>query len=490
MPVNSEISLLEGLNEEQKQAVTAACDHHILILAGAGCGKTTVLTRRIVYLAHSGVDQSRILALTFTRKAAEEMAVRVSRLLGTDDKEKLPVITTFHGFALKVLSGALDRTPHFSDIGFASDSRLISEKERLGMLVRLTTPSERKLLSSDLFRIDSLLAQKAVFPEKLSGMDKSQSNLLEEIERRLQREKESCGLWGFSDLLSGTLRLFRNKPDILERFVSRFSSILVDEFQDTNPVQITLLKILLSNDKCLFAVGDDDQAIYAFRGADIRPTLEFCSHFNGASVLKLQINYRSTPAILNSANRINSDKPAAYRKILVSGKYKKNGSAPRAFSFGEQEEMLDWIMRQAEMIRSREQIKVESMAILFRLNHTLDWSLQYLKSKLGDSASLPVMLTVHKSKGLEFPVVFLCDMEDGVFPNYQIKSASKTRSVKEILQRWFKAPEVYCNWDEEKRLFYVGVTRAEKHLFLLTARRKEVYGRKRTFRRSRFLRLI
>jgi len=152
--------------------------------------------------------------------------------------------------------------------------------------------------------------------------------------------------------------------------------------------------------------------------------------------------------------------------------------------------MLDWIMRQAEMIRSREQIKVESMAILFRLNHTLDWSLQYLKSKLGDSASLPVMLTVHKSKGLEFPVVFLCDMEDGVFPNYQIKSASKTRSVKEILQRWFKAPEVYCNWDEEKRLFYVGVTRAEKHLFLLTARRKEVYGRKRTFRRSRFLRLI
>ncbi|NLG16567.1 MAG: ATP-dependent helicase [Fibrobacter sp.] len=484
-------TLLDGLNKEQKNAVTASLDRHILILAGAGCGKTTVLTRRIAFLVESGIDPGKILALTFTRKAADEMASRVSRLLCAQKFDKLPVITTFHGFALKVLSGSFDKADHFSDIGFQPNPRLINEKERLGKLVSLTTTLERKMLRSDLFGIDSLLAQKAVFPERLSKLDKSQSDLLNSIERRLQEDKESSGLWDFSDLLAGTLRLFRCKPSIAEFFALKFRVILIDEFQDTNPVQITLLKALLADNKYLFAVGDDDQAIYAFRGADIRPTLEFCSHFKGAEVLKLQINYRSTPSVLKSANKINSDKPAAYRKILVSGKCRTgSGPVPSAHAFDDQEQMLSWILKKASLISTIENVLIPSMAVLFRLNRSLQWVSEYLEKRSIDSEKFPALLTVHKSKGLEFPVVFLCDMEESVFPNYQPNSVPKPRNANEFLLGLFKAPQIDCNWDEEKRIFYVAVTRAEKHLFFLSVRRKEVYGRKKSFRPSRFLKMI
>ena len=432
-----------------------------------------------------------MLALTFTRKAAEEMVSRVALLDSIDSRSTLPLITTFHGYALRVLSGSFEKKVNFLRIGFSGKPELITERKRLEMLCRITTPAQRRFLQCDLFKLDSMLAQKTVFPEKLSDMDNDCVAMLQSIETAFQKEKQTSGLWDFSDLLSGVLRLFNENPQIAEYYSAQFSTILVDEFQDTNPVQIKLLNSLLRKDKQLFAVGDDDQAIYGFRGADIRPTIHFCECFTNASILKLQINYRSMPSILQAANKIISDKPLAYRKVLVSGKYKgKAGPRPSVQIFGSQEHMAGWIMNKAEQINKSESVDINSMAVLFRINNTLEWVLEYWKQSYELDRQFPQLLTVHRSKGLEFPVVFLCDLEEGVFPSYRLAAQAPIRSFGDLIRSLNRTSSIKCDWDEEKRLFYVGVTRAEKHLFFLSVQKKLVYGRKHGFNRSRLLKLV
>jgi superfamily I DNA/RNA helicase len=261
----------------------------------------------------------------------------------------------------------------------------------------------------------------------------------------------------------------------------------VDEFQDTNPLQIQLLRMILSETARVFAVGDDDQAIYGFRGADIGPTIEFTRFFDGARIVKLQTNYRSVPAILKFANRIFSHKTSSYRKILVSGKYKDfKGKWPSWHRFEDQSKMVHWIAVQAHTLCQKCKIPLSSMAILFRVNQSLASVNTLIKTEIPDISSITLM-TIHKSKGLEFPVVFLCDLEESVFPSYRIPDTRTIHTFKDFIVELFrKRKNIDCDWDEEKRLFYVAVTRAEKHLFLLSVRNKKVYGRVRRFKYSRF----
>jgi superfamily I DNA/RNA helicase len=485
-------ALNSGLNIEQQAAVTAGVSGHLLILAGAGCGKTTVLTRRIAYLCLSGIDQNRILALTFTKKAADEMVARVRLLDGLDRNNVLPLITTFHGFGLRVLSESVNGKQNFNRIGFKGNLRLIDERERLELLAAVSTAAERKSLGADLCKLDDLLSKKAVFPEKLTSLGVEQIAVLSAIEQRLAKKMRLDGLWDFSDLITGLMQLYREYPDVIEHYAKKYDVILVDEFQDTNPMQINILNFLISGGARIFAVGDDDQAIYGFRGADIRPTIDFCGYFKGAGILKLQTNYRSVPEVLDIANKLFKDKNPAYRKLLLSGRYKKySGCKPSQLFFGNQKQMVEWVLKKAAFINRRDSIPVEKMVMLFRINQSIKAVSEFVLELGGDAAS-PQLLTVHRSKGLEFPVVFLCDLEEGVFPSYRVPAIRPLGSFLELIISLFKKkkkPEE-CDWEEEKRLFYVGITRAERYLFFMSVGEKPVFGRMRKFRHSSLLKLL
>lgn len=487
-------SLLKGLNQEQKTAVIASSDSHTLVLAGAGCGKTTVLTKRIAYIVLSGVAQQRICALTFTRKAAEEMASRVAILEGIDGSTGLPLITTFHGLGLRILSDTVDGCLNFCRIGFKRMPQLLTERGRLEMLAKISTKAERETLLADLFKLDTLLAQRSVFAEKQTFLSEQQKQILTQINDRLESLKREQGVWDFSDLITGLMQLFENFPPLALTYAKKYDALLVDEFQDTNPLQIKLLHCLLSAGSSLFAVGDDDQAIYGFRGADIRPTIEFCNYFKGARIIKLQTNYRSVPVILDTANRLFVNKDPAYRKVLVSARYtsKDNMMNPTLHKFETMEKLISWVLSTAKNINNTNSIPISQMVLLFRVNQTLDWVEKYFK-KNPSLLEYPQLLTVHRSKGLEFPVVFLCDLEESVFPSYRAASKKKIGTFFELISCLLKhekkeVPD--CDWEEEKRLFYVAITRAQKYLYFLHAKTKIVYGRRHRFQLSRLLKLL
>ncbi len=490
-------SLVNGLNPPQKKAVTMPIGRHCLILAGAGCGKTAVLTRRIAFCAHTHCEQNRILALTFTRKAAEEMKSRLIKLSGINTNTVLPVVTTFHGYGLKILRETVNGIRNTERLGYKAEPQLITGDERLSILADVSTIEQRKTLGVNIKALDDLIARRAVNPHKVNQLPEVSQRILEEVAENLSRMKIEKNFWEFSDMILKVLTLLSQYPDIVSHYAKKFSCILVDEFQDTNPLQINMLSSLLSSENNLFAVGDDDQAIYGFRGADIGPIMHFQDHFPGAEIVKLETNYRSTPSILNAANRIFSDKPPQYRKILKSGKFGRSkedhGQKPKKYSFVNHSEMAEWIIKTGKLIEKEEAIPFPDMAALFRVNETLDYTKSEIVRKLGTDTTLPAFLTVHGSKGLEFPVVFLCDLEESVFPSYRLRRSHRIRTWGDLLKKIFtkkKPDDIECDFDEEKRLFYVGVTRAEKILFLLSVKEMKMHGRKVFLRPSRFLRLL
>jgi superfamily I DNA/RNA helicase len=490
-------SLVDGLNPPQKKAVTMPFDRHCLILAGAGCGKTAVLTRRIAFCAHILCEQNRILALTFTRRAAEEMKSRLVKLPGITKNTALPVVTTFHGYGLQILRETVKGIRNAERLGYKAEPQLITEDERLSIIADISTIDQRKALGGNILALDDLLARRTINPHKINQLPQVSQKILEKIADTFSQVKIERNFWEFSDMIIKVLALFSQYPDIAEHYSRDFSYILVDEFQDTNPLQITMLNNLLSSENNLFAVGDDDQAIYGFRGADIGPIMHFQDHFPGADIVKLETNYRSTPSILNAANRIFSDKPPQYRKVLKSGKFGEGEDekvqTPEKYSFVNHAEMAEWIIKTAKRIEKEEGIPLPDMAVLFRINETLDHTKREVEKRLDDDNTIPNFLTVHGSKGLEFPVVFLCDLEESIFPSYRLRRSHRIRTWSDVFKRIVtkrKADEIECDFDEEKRLFYVGVTRAERFLFLLNVKEKSVHGRRVLFRPSRFLKLL
>jgi superfamily I DNA/RNA helicase len=491
--------LLSGLNPEQLAAVTAKNGGALLVLAGAGCGKTAVLTRRIAYLARQGIRPDRICALTFSRKAAEEMAHRLVKLDPACGGRDAPLVTTFHAFALRVLQERHSGRRNFNRIGFNDDNILLLDgKRRFELIAQASSAAERRALRMGIIELSSALDLLLNFPEKASKRwDDAEFALLAKIEHDFYNLRRANGLWDFADLICGALELFSKYPDIAEDWSGRFDAVLVDEFQDTNPMQIDILNVLLRSGASLYAVGDDDQAIYGFRGADIRPIRNFTSRFGDAALLKLQINYRSVTPILECANRLWANKPAEYRKLLVSGlKPQPSGCRkPQTMRFGTQAQALEWLLGKARFIERREKIPVASMAVLFRINDTLSAAAGHYKSMGLTDVQIPRLLTVHASKGLEYPVVFLCDLEEGIFPHYRLPKERRINTWLELLKALVKpkppldaAPD--CDIEEELRLFYVGVTRAQRYLFFVATYRKPFYGKTMDFRPSRFLRLV
>ncbi len=493
--------LLLGLNPEQLAAVTARNSGSLLVLAGAGCGKTSVLTRRIAFLVRQGVAPSRICALTFSRKAAEEMAHRLVKLDPACGGKNAPLVTTFHAFALRVLNERCDGGRNFGRIGFSDDNiQLLDGKQRFEFIAKACTAAMRRTLGMGIIELSSALDLLLNFPEKASlRWSDEEFSLLAKIEHEFYNLRKAHGLWDFADLICGGLELFSKYPEIADDWGRRFDVVLVDEFQDTNPMQIDMLDVLLRSGASLYAVGDDDQAIYGFRGADIRPIRNFTARFRDAAIVKLQINYRSVNSILNCANKLWADKPAEYRKVLVSGLTPQPTGCrkPKTMRFGTQAQALEWILARARFIERWEKIPIGSMAVLFRINDTLASVAAHYKSIGLTDDKIPQLLTVHASKGLEYPVVFLCDLEEGVFPHYRLQKEKRIHTWTELLKEIVKPkskPETDeargCDIEEELRLFYVGVTRAQRYLFFVSVDKKPFYGREIEFRRSRFLRLV
>ncbi|MBQ6236001.1 MAG: UvrD-helicase domain-containing protein, partial [Clostridia bacterium] len=278
---------LSKLNPPQREAVTTT-EGPLLILAGAGSGKTRVLTHRIAYLIEEkGVSPYRILALTFTNKAAKEMRERVDALVETDAKAIW--VATFHGFCARLLSMEIDR------IGYGKSFIIYDEQDQqslIGHIIKDMNLNDKVFSKRMLAGIFSHAKNHSLSPLAFLRETGQPTQILEAFKLYEKRLKDANAL-DFDDLLLCTIRLFEENPDVLEKWQQRFRYILVDEYQDTNLAQYHIVNLLAKKHRNLCVVGDDDQSIYAWRGADIRNILEFEKDFEGCRVIRLEQNYRS-----------------------------------------------------------------------------------------------------------------------------------------------------------------------------------------------------
>ena len=617
----------DALNPQQYQAV---CHYEgpLLILAGAGSGKTRVLTHRVAWLIEEkNVNPWNIMAITFTNKAAGEMRDRVEAMLGGALGGVW--VATFHSTCVRILRRYIDR------IGFENNFTIYDSEDQKSVIKEIC---KRLQIDTKLYRERFFMAEiSAAKDEMLSPVDyalKAQGDQrmqkVAEVYKEYQRQLFDNNALDFDDLICRTVELFQSCPEVLEQYQERFRFIMVDEYQDTNTAQFKLVSLLAAKYRNLCVVGDDDQSIYRFRGANIGNILNFEQFFPDAEVIRLEQNYRSTQNILNAANAVishnkgrkektlwtdngegekirfrqfmNSFEEAEYVAGIISqkvgaGKWKygdcailyRTNAQSRMFeekflyanvpykivggvNFYSRKEIKDVIaylktiangkddlavrriinvpkrgigattisrvqdyatehgasfydaLRVAETIpgigksvaklqafvqmiqvlRTKQEFyKVKSLiedileqtgymkelqaegtdellnkAALYdekTENPTLDGFLEEVAlvadiDNLEEDADHVVMMTLHSAKGLEFPVVFMVGMEDGVLPSY-ISISSEDESELE----------------EERRLCYVGITRARTNLFLTSAKQRMVRGEIHYNRVSRFV---
>ena len=629
--------LIEGLNNKQKEAVLET-EGPCLVIAGAGSGKTKVLTHKIAYLiAEKNIAPWNILAITFTNKAASEMKERIENLVG--DVAKDIWMGTFHSICVRILRKYIDR------IGFDS-SFLIFDTQDQRTLVKECL----KALNID----DKMFTDRSV----LSEISNAKNEMLEPIQYSVKyqadfrkakigeiyslyqkRLKENNAL-DFDDIINYTIKILTENPDALEYYTEKFKYVLVDEYQDTNKAQFTLVTILASKYGNITVVGDNDQGIYSFRGADISNILNFEKDFPGTKIIKLEQNYRCTGNILKAANYVIKNNETKYEKKLWTEN--EEGKLPAIYQGDDEYDEARYIVEQINTLKREEYFKYSDFSILYRMNsqsraiedillredipykvigglkfyerkeikdtiaylrlianqsdnislkriinepkrgigktsldnieeisqkagismyevikHADQYGLnrvfvnsrefveliedlrnkkeetqiselikivlnksgytkalelentveaesrlqnldelltvamefeeefaenslnEFLESitlssdvdNLEESAESVTLMTLHSAKGLEFPVVFLVGMEEGIFPGY--KSIGEPKEL-----------------EEERRLFYVGITRAKQYLYLTCAKHRTIFGSTSYNAISRFVKEI
>jgi len=298
------MNLLEGLNEAQATAVEVA-KGPLLILAGAGSGKTKTLTHRIAHLiANEGVWPNQILAVTFTNKAAREMRERLGKLLGQDSSRRdfMPWMGTFHGICVRLLR--VDGQA----IGISRNFVIYDEDDRQSMIkqaMKQLALTDREMKASQISSIISNAKNQMQTPDDFeAAADYPYQKNVAKIFHRYEKMRQTAGALDFDDLLLDGVRLLRDAPDIRDKWRTNFKHILIDEYQDTNAAQYQMVKLLINDDKNICVVGDDWQSIYSWRGADFTNILNFERDFPGATVVKLEQNYRSTGNILEAAGNV------------------------------------------------------------------------------------------------------------------------------------------------------------------------------------------
>lgn len=598
--------ILNDLDPLQQKAVLAT-DGPVLVLAGAGSGKTRVLTYKVAYLIAKGVDASSIVAVTFTNKAANEMKERVHRLVGqwvsgpkdeektsyrpTDLQTYLPYVGTFHAFCAKVLR--VDG----KHIGIPSGYLIYDDNDSLTLVKRIMKEVD---ISTKNFRPSSMLSAissaKNEMIDHVSYRDIARGpfgEIVLKIYEIYQKELKKAGACDFDDLLTKTVELFENVPQVLEKYARRYRYVLVDEYQDVNTVQYMLTKQLASKWGNLTVVGDASQAIYSFRGANFRNILNFENDFADAKVFNLEQNYRSTKNILSAANSViakNVSHPVLnlwtkrhtgeqisiynasneideanfiVEKIVISGLplsafailYRTNAqsrnieeaflhanipyriyggirfyerkevkdvlaylrlienprdnvSKNRVEKLGKHRkqkfddlvgkiklkknlpsplELVDKVLETTEylkliddgteqgLMRVENVKELKSVASDFENLSTLLENIALMEGKVAPSGSFEErgtnfvsLMTIHAAKGLEFEDVFIVGMEEGLFPH--------SRSM-------LDPAEI----EEERRLAYVGMTRAKQKLYLSYASQRLYFGSTSANLVSRFI---
>ena len=354
--------LLQGLNDKQKEAVLTT-EGPLLILAGAGSGKTRVITNRIAYLIREkGVSPRNILAITFTNKAASEMRERVEASVGIDAGGAW--ISTFHSACVKILR----MYSHL--IGYDNNFTIYDADDQKTVIKNICKKLD---IDTKHYKEKWFLSQISSAKDELKGteqfaLDAGGDFYLEKVARvyeEYQRELKRNNAFDFDDLIVKTVELFRHDPEILERFQERFRYISVDEYQDTNTAQFVFVSLLAAKYHNICVVGDDDQSIYKFRGANIENILQFEKVFPDAKVIRLEQNYRSTQNILNAANAVIKNNRNRKAKSLWTEH--EEGELIKLFHVNNPYEEADRVVDQIKRYM-REGYKLNDCACLYRTN--------------------------------------------------------------------------------------------------------------------------
>jgi DNA helicase-2/ATP-dependent DNA helicase PcrA len=352
---------LQALNQQQRKAAETLTGP-VLILAGAGSGKTRALTYRVANLIGHGVAPWQILALTFTNKAAREMKERILNLVGPAADEAW--ISTFHSTCARILRKDIEKLGYTRAFTiYDDDDQMTVLKEILKQMnldEKILPPRELKIKISD--AKNRLLAPGDWFRE--SNKD-YRSQLMYDAFQLYEEKLHSANALDFDDLIMRTLELFADHPPVLESYRNRFQYVHVDEYQDTNYAQYMLVKLITAQSRNLCVVGDDDQSIYGWRGADIRNILDFEKDYPDAVVIKLEQNYRSTANILDAANQVIAHNVGRKEKALWTEL--GEGEPIKVFCAGDEREEAAWICdRMHQLTLSRE--TYGDMAVLYRTN--------------------------------------------------------------------------------------------------------------------------
>lgn len=403
------------------------------LIAGPGSGKTTVIIHRILNLIEMGMDPGRILAITFTRKAAGEMLTRLQHSLFSANKNRqgilrlnysergktTPWIGTFHSLAFGILK---------NQSGIRT-KKILSEKESKSLKLEIGLGfrgrSKNIPLSGWIFKSES----SHPLPDR---------DLRSDFQEALKREKKKRGLLEFGDFIPMVIDQWDLDPGKCIEFQEKYDAILVDEFQDTDPVQVDFLRRIVRKGSEFCAVGDDWQAIYGFRGGFVKSLLNFDDYFPNSKKYSLKKNYRSAPSIVNFSNKLLALNKEKINKKMDSGD--RPGFEPGFLFFRTRGELGRWfeknlLMTELGKIYGGNLFKNKSIAILVRENQYI-LGLESLVSRYGNIQ----VLTIHKSKGLEFDIVVLAGIEEGIFP-------SRDNDI-----------------EEERRLLFVAATRARELL--------------------------
>ena len=361
---------LDDLNPAQRQAVETL-DGPVLMLAGAGTGKTKALTTRIVHLLNTGrARPNEILAVTFTNKAAREMKERVGRLLG-QTVEGMPWLGTFHAICVKLLRR------HAELVGLKSNFTILDTDDQLRLLkqlVRAAGIDDKRWPARQLAGIIDGWKNRAITPDKVPAADAGAYNHQgPKLYALYQARLKELNAVDFGDLLLHVVTIFQAYPDVLGQYQRWFKYILVDEYQDTNVAQYLWLRLLASAHKNVCCVGDDDQSIYGWRGAEVGNILRFEKDFEGAHVVRLEQNYRSTPHILAAASGVIAGNQGRLGKTLWTAA--EDGEKVRLIGHWDGEEEARWIGEEIEAMQSGTRglraFSLDDMAILVRASHQM-----------------------------------------------------------------------------------------------------------------------
>ncbi|OGI27164.1 MAG: ATP-dependent DNA helicase PcrA [Candidatus Moranbacteria bacterium RIFOXYB1_FULL_43_19] len=356
------MEIIKSLNEQQREAVLST-EGPVLVIAGAGSGKTRLLVYRIAYLIkEKKISPRQILAVTFTNKAAEEMKERVKKLLGSDFRQQ-PWMGTFHHICVRILRTEIEK------IGYKKNFVIYDDSDQLALIKKIMKGKE---ISVEQFNPRAMLAVIGKAKGELQKVEDyiSGESYFERIVARIyeayQKNLLNNNALDFDDILQKTVELFQKFPDVLEKYQSIFRYIMVDEYQDTNKAQYVLVNLLARRHRNLCVVGDDWQSIYAFRGADVRNILDFEKDYPEAKVVKLERNYRSTQKILDAAHGVISKNIRRKDKKLWTDNIE--GHDVIVFKATDEQDEAAFIAREIGRISEEDSLSLNDFVVLYRTN--------------------------------------------------------------------------------------------------------------------------